>query len=188
MGVLPAHERWKPLAIATLSYGYGLSVTTLQLAQAYSVIAADGELRPVSLQRVDSAVAGRQVMAPDIARKLRRMLEAAAGADGTGRRAAVPGYRIAGKTGTAHKTGPGGYAADRYISLFAGMAPASAPRLVLIVVLDEPQQGEYYGGQVAAPVFGRIMQGSLRILNIPPDDIPGLESGVMVANHSVDGL
>lgn len=187
-GVLQNYQNWSEIELATAAFGHGISVTTLQLAHAYSAIATDGVLHPVSLQRVEGALEGQQVLQPEVAMELRRMLESAVGPDGTGHRAAVRGYRVAGKTGTAHKSELGGYSEDRYTSSFAGMAPASAPRLVLVVVIDEPQAGGYFGGQVAAPVFARVMQGALRILNIPPDDVPGLERGVMVADGSVDGL
>lgn len=112
------------------------------------------------------------------------MLEAAVQPGGTGTNAAVKGYRVAGKTGTAHKAIPGGYAENRYRSLFAGMAPASAPRLVLVVVIDEPQGDEYYGGQVAAPVFAHVMQGALRIFAIPPDDLPSYDQKMIIASES----
>lgn len=181
-GVLHAPGGWSEVELATAAFGYGLSVTVLQLAQAYAAIAADGVQHPVSMQRLQGPVPpGRQVLDPDIARQLRGMMEGVAEADGTARLAAVRGYRIAGKTGTAHKSEAGGYAENRYLSLFAGMAPAHAPRLVLVAVIDEPQGGEYYGGQVAAPVFSAVMRGALRILNVPPDDLPALERGLITA-------
>src|SRR5690606_14952444 len=110
-------------------------------------------------------------MPANIARAVRAMLEQVVGPEGSGKAAAVPGYRVAGKTGTVHKTGPGGYAADRYMSPVAGMAPAGAPGVVMGITIDEPQGDEYYGGQVAAPVFAEVMRGALRILNVPPDAV-----------------
>ena len=171
-GVLTDYHRWYPIDHATLGYGYGLSVSALQLARAYSVIATDGRLRPVSLLATPQPPRGEQVISPQTAMQLRQMLEAVVSATGTAPLAAVPGYRVAGKTGTVRKIGRQGYSSDRYVSLFAGMAPASDPRLVLVVMIDEPRGKEYYGGRVAAPAFARIMGGALRLLNIAPDDIP----------------
>lgn len=181
-GVLHPYRNWSEVELATIAFGYGLSVTTLQLAQAYAAIAADGVQRPVSLQRLDGTPpAGRQAIPADVARAVRSMMEAVADPDGTARLAAIPGYRIAGKTGTAHKVAAGGYAEDQYMSLFAGMAPSREPRLVLVVVIDEPRGSEYYGGQVAAPVFSEVMRGALRIFNVPPDDLPALDARLIAA-------
>lgn len=174
-GLLPHYHRWHPIEQATLAFGYGLSVTPMQLARAYSVLASDGRLRPVSFVRVNEAPPGQPVLSADVARSVRRMLEGVVSEDGTGGNAAVPGYRVAGKTGTVHKSTAGGYADDRYVSVFAGMAPASDPRLVMVVMINEPQ-GQYYGGQVAAPVFSSIMGGALRLLDVPPDDLPLLQT------------
>ncbi len=182
-GVLNSYQNWSEVELATIAFGYGISMTTLHLAQAYAAIANDGVMQPVSLQRLDDSINGRRIMPAPVARKVRRMLEAVVQDGGTGRRAGVPGYRIAGKTGTVHKTTRGGYAEDRYLSLFAGMAPASNPDLVLIVVVDEPQGDEYYGGQVAAPAFSRVMEGALRILNIPPDDLPSFKGHTLMAGR-----
>jgi cell division protein FtsI (penicillin-binding protein 3) len=183
-GVLHPYRSWSEVELATIAFGYGLSVTALQLARAYSAIAADGVQRPVSLQRLEGpAPAGRQVMPADVARNVRAMMEAVADPDGTARQAAIRGYRIAGKTGTAHKVAPGGYAEDQYMSLFAGMAPAREPRLVLVVVIDEPHGDQYYGGQVAAPVFAEVMRGALRIFDVPPDDLPALDARLIAAGR-----
>jgi cell division protein FtsI (penicillin-binding protein 3) len=172
-GILSHHSNWRPISQATLAYGYGLSVTPLQLAQAYSIIAAGGLHRPVSLLRVDQTPIARRVISEDTASAVLSMLEAVVGSDeGTGKRAAVPGYRVAGKTGTVRKFVPGGYADDRYTALFAGIAPVSKPRIAIAVVVDDPRGGEYYGGHVAAPVFSTIAQGALRILAVPPDNFP----------------
>jgi cell division protein FtsI (penicillin-binding protein 3) len=172
-GILSHHSNWRPISQATLAYGYGLSVTPLQLAQAYSIIAAGGLHRPVSLLRADQTPIARRVISEDTASAVLSMLEAVVGSDeGTGKRAAVPGYRVAGKTGTVRKFTPGGYADDRYTALFAGIAPVSKPRIAIVVVVDDPRGGEYYGGHVAAPVFSKIAQGALRILAVPPDNFP----------------
>lgn len=180
-GLLTDCGRWRETERATLSYGYGLSVTALQLAQAYAALAADGRLHPATLLPVGSGVRDeQQVMSPQIARQVRAMLELAMGKDGTGSRGAVPGYRVGGKTGTARKVTAGGYSDSRYMALFAGFAPAQTPRLAMVVVIDEPQGNEYYGGQVAAPVFGRVMSGALRLLDIAPDDLESL--GVKLAD------
>ncbi|MFP6830095.1 MAG: penicillin-binding transpeptidase domain-containing protein [Gammaproteobacteria bacterium] len=168
-GVLNHPQYWRPVGQATLAYGYGLSVTALQLAQAYSVIAADGIRRPISMLVQDEQVAGERVVSVDTARRLRSMLETVVSPAGTGQRAAIRNFRVAGKTGTAKKVGVGGYSEDRYIAVFAGLAPASDPKLVAVVVIDEPRGEDYYGGEVAAPVFSRIVSGALRLMAIPPD-------------------
>lgn len=168
-GLLSPWENWRPIAKATLAYGYGLSVTPLQLAQSYAVFAADGVLRPVSLLRVDNPPIGRRVLSAENARAVVDMLEHVVTPEGTGIRAAVAGYRVAGKTGTARKFDIGGYSTQRYTAVFAGVAPVSRPRLAVVVVVDEPRAGEYYGGAVAAPVFSRIVGGAMRILAIAPD-------------------
>jgi len=168
-GQLTPARRWAKIDQATLSFGYGLSVTPTQLAGAYAVIAADGVRRPVSLLRVDRPPQEERVMSRKTARAVRGMMQAVVSAEGTAPAAAVAGYRVAGKTGTVKKSISGGYADDRYMAIFAGMAPASDPRLVMVVMIDEPSAGQYYGGQVAAPVFSRVMAGALRLLNIAPD-------------------
>jgi len=160
-----------PIEIATLGYGYGISVTPLQLARAYSVLANGGRVLPVSLLRRDTLPEGERVMSEQTARQVRSMLEQAVSQDGTGAAAQVAYYRVGGKTGTAHKLVNGEYAKNSYIASFAGFAPASDPRLVMIITVDEPQGSAYYGGQVAAPVFSKVMAGALRLLNIPPDNL-----------------
>lgn len=167
-GRLQPPERWRPVEIATMSYGYGMTVTALQLARAYAMLAAGGVERPVSFLKVDGPVTGERVLSEDIARQLIPMMESVVTTDGTAIKAAVPGYRVAGKTGTAHKAQNGGYATDQYMSTFAGMAPASRPKVVLVVVMDSPV-GQYYGGLVSAPVFSRIMAETLRLMNVEPD-------------------
>lgn len=168
-GRLQPPERWRPVEVATMSYGYGVTVTALQLAQAYATVAAGGVQRPVSFLKVTGSVPGKRVLEEKIARQLIPMMESVVTVDGTAIKAAVPGYRIAGKTGTAHKAQNGGYAADQYMSTFVGMAPASRPRVVLAVVVDSPSNGQYYGGLVSAPVFSRIMAETLRLMNVEPD-------------------
>ena len=170
-GHLANYHRWRDIERATLAYGYGLSVTAMQLAQAYSVFANDGYRVPVTLLRREQKPEREVVYSPEVARSVRHMMEAVVHKGGTAPKAAVPGYRVAGKTGTVHKSVSGGYADDRYISVFAGMAPASHPRLVIAVVINEPRNGEHYGGLVAGPAFSRIMAGALRLLNVTPDDV-----------------
>ena len=156
---------------ATMSFGYGLSVTPLQLARAYSAIAAGGVLYPVSFLRVDEEVNGERVMSNQTAKKVRSMMERVVSPEGTANKASIANYHVAGKTGTLHKFISGGYAKDRYLSVFAGMAPASDPRLVMVVMINEPRNGQYFGGQVAAPVFSRVISGALRLMDIAPDDL-----------------
>ena len=168
-GRLRAYKSWRPIEQATMAYGHGISVSLLQLARAYTIFAHEGELLPLSLLRLDAPLAGKQVISPATARKLRDMLELAVQPGGTAPKARVMGYRVAGKTGTAHKEENGGYAQHKYVSSFVGFAPASDPRLVIAVMLDEPSAGQYYGGAVAAPVFSAVMGGALRMLGVPPD-------------------
>ena len=179
-GTLTHYDHWRPISQATLAYGYGLSVTPLQLAQAYAVLASDGQLRPVSLVAMDQPVAGDQIISKDSASAVRRMLEEVVRPGGTGTGAAVTGYRIAGKTGTSWKFAAGGYSKDKYISVFAGLAPASDPRLAVVVVIDEPTGELYYGGDVAAPVFADVMSESLRLLAVPPDALPARDPGSII--------
>lgn len=172
-GVLHYRDQWRPIERVTLAYGYGLAVTPLQLARAYSVIANNGELRTPSLLKVgEQTGTPEQVIEPRIARQVLKVLHGVTGPKGTAKRARVEGYSVAGKTGTAHKANSQGYADDRYLAFFAGIAPATNPRLVTIVLIDEPQGDRYYGGEVAAPVFSRITAGALRLLNVVPDQLP----------------
>jgi len=175
-GLLSHHSGWNAIETATLAYGYGISVTALQLAQAYAVLAADGIRRPVNFLRERESTDERRVMSASVARQVRAMLEEAAGPEGTAPKAQIAGYRVAGKTGTVHKSVSGGYAHDKYLSVFAGMAPASDPRLVMVVMVDEPSNGKHYGGLVAAPVFSKVISGALRLLGVPPDDLPLLQT------------
>jgi cell division protein FtsI (penicillin-binding protein 3) len=176
-GLLTHFSHWRPISQATLAYGYGVSVTPLQLVQAYAVLGSNGVLRPVSLLALESASEGERILSRDSAVAVRRMLEEVVRPGGTGTKAAVTGYRIAGKTGTAWKFAAGGYSKDKYISIFAGLAPASDPRLAVVVVIDEPGGELYYGSDVAAPVFANVMSESLRLLAVPPDALPARDPG-----------
>jgi len=180
-GLLSHFGNWRPIAQATLAYGYGLSVTPLQLAQAYAVLGAGGLQRPVSLLRQGPPTIPRRVISAESAEAVLGLMEEVIGPDGTGYRAAVPGYRVAGKTGTTLKFASGGYSTDRYTAIFAGVAPAGNPRLAVVVVVDEPRAGDYYGGKVSAPVFANIIAGATRILAIPPDDLSRRGSVTVVA-------
>lgn len=167
-GKLRSYRSWRPIEQATMSYGHGISVSLLQLARAYTVFANDGEMRPLSLVKLQEPAAGQVVFSSTTARAVRDMLELAVQLGGTAPRAQVAGYRVAGKTGTAHKLDAGTYA-NRYVSSFVGLAPASAPRLIVAVMIDEPSNGQYYGGTVAAPVFSNVMGAALRMLSVPQD-------------------
>jgi cell division protein FtsI (penicillin-binding protein 3) len=185
-GVLRAPSRWVPVEQAAMSYGYGISVTPLQLARAYGAIANGGVALPLTMIKRETPAEGRTVMSTGVAHELRTMIEAATSSTGTGVRAQVADYRIAGKTGTVRKLTPTGYSEEQYVSWFAGFAPVSNPRLVMIVMVDEPRSGSYYGGDIAAPVFGRVMTGALRLLDIPPD-APRLRSPPLIAAQPAPG-
>ncbi len=175
-GRLLHYRDWSGSDIATHAYGYGMSVNALQLARAYATVAHDGEMLPVSFLKVDQPPQGQAVLSPTVARAVRVMMEEVVKRGGTGTKAQVTGYRIAGKTGTARKSQAGGYAENKYVAVFAGVAPASNPRLALAVMIDEPGGDAYYGGLVAGPVFAAIMEDALRTLNIPPDAMPESEA------------
>lgn len=179
-GYLPAYRSWSQARQATISYGYGVAVTALQLADAYDIIADNGVHIAPSFVRVDAPPSGQQVIPASVIVTLRRMLETVVSNEGTGRLADVVGYHVAGKTGTAHIAQNGGYSSTDYISVFCGMAPASNPRLVTVVVIREPSRGQYYAATVAAPVFARVMTGALRLLDIPPDDLGNLTTAYVV--------
>ncbi|MHB8254841.1 MAG: peptidoglycan D,D-transpeptidase FtsI family protein [Acidiferrobacter sp.] len=169
-GFLAPPQTWEPIQKATLSFGYGISVTPLQLARAYTVFANGGVLEPISILKEPTPAKGRRVFSATVVREMRHMLELAASPAGTGATADIVNYRVAGKTGTAHIADGKGYHRHRYVASFAGFAPASDPRLVMVVVIRDPQKHGYYGAQCAAPVFRKVMTGALRILNIPPDN------------------
>lgn len=168
-GLLPAYSQWRPIGIVTMSHGYGLSVTPLQLAHAYATIGSLGVARPVSFLAADAPVAGTRVLEEPICHELLKMLESVVAAEGTGKLAAIPGYRVSGKTGTAWKATAGGYSTDRYMAVFGGVAPETDPRLAAVVVIDEPSAGQHMGGEVSAPVFSRVVGGALRLLAVAPD-------------------
>jgi cell division protein FtsI (penicillin-binding protein 3) len=168
-GRLRPYKTWRPIEQATMSYGYGLSTSLFQLAQAYTIFARDGELIPLSLQKSSEPAAGVRVFSPKNAIAVRQMLGLAAGPGGTGSRAQTMGYSVGGKSGTAHKQEGKGYADKKYRSWFVGLAPVEAPRIVVAVMIDEPSNGQYYGGVVAAPVFSETVQQTLRILGVQPD-------------------
>jgi len=177
-GQLTNYSHWRSVLVATMSHGYGLSVTPLQLAQAYATLGAMGLRRPVSLLRVNDPVPGERVLDGKVSMELLRLLEGVITMPGaTGKLAMIPGYRVAGKTGTAWKAEGGGYSQNRYVAVFGGVAPLSNPRLAAVVVIDEPSAGKYHGGDVAAPVFAAILGGALRVMGIPPDDLSTGEGG-----------
>tara|TARA_R100000081_G_scaffold92044_1_gene72263 strand:- start:4878 stop:6632 length:1755 start_codon:yes stop_codon:yes gene_type:complete len=177
VGKLPTYRTWRSAETAALSYGYGLSVTAVQLAQAYAILANDGRKVPMSLLRVDGLPDTQQVLPEDATRMVQEMLQNVIEAEGGTHRARVPGYHVSGKSGTARKasTSSKGYQEDSYRSLFAGFGPSSDPRIAIAVVIDEPSNGGYYGGLVAAPVFGGLMSNALRLLNVAPDNLASLE-------------
>lgn len=174
VGSLPSHREWRQAETATLSYGYGLSVTAVQLAHAYATLANNGKVLPLSMTRVDGKPDGAQVLPEDVAKTMQGMLQQVIEAPRGVFRAQVPGYHVSGKSGTARKASVGtkGYTANAYRSLFAGFGPSANPRIALVVVIDEPSKAGYFGGLVSAPVFSKVMAGSLRLMNITPDNVP----------------
>ncbi|MEJ4046359.1 peptidoglycan glycosyltransferase FtsI [Erwinia sp. SLM-02] len=183
-GLYPQKQRWSDIERATFSYGYGLMVTPLQLARVYATIGSYGVYRPLSITKVDPPVAGQRVFPEATVRTVVHMMESVALPGGGGVKAAIKGYRIAIKTGTAKKVGPDGKYVNKYIAYTAGVAPASNPRFALVVVINDPQAGKYYGGAVSAPVFGAIMGGVLRTMNVEPDALPTTDKSEMVTNKS----
>ncbi len=168
VGLLPSYRNWKPIQRATYAFGYGLNLTPLQLAQAYSVLATGGLKRQPSLLRVDQIGPAERVIDKQLADTVVDMLRRAVSVEGTATRAQISSYPVAGKTGTVHKVGPGGYQDNKYIASFVGMAPADNPRIVAVAMIDEPSDSLYFGGQVAAPLFSRVAEGALRLLQVPP--------------------
>jgi cell division protein FtsI (penicillin-binding protein 3) len=168
-GVLRNFVSWKPIEQATMSYGHGVSVSLLQLARAYTIFANDGEVAPISFIKVDGTPVRGRVISEQTAQTVLKMLETVTEEGGTGTRARIAGYRVAGKTGTAHKLVGGKYSSNQYVSSFVGLAPVSDPSVIVAVMIDEPSAGKYYGSEVAAPVFKNVMEGALRILKIPGD-------------------
>ncbi|MGB8692063.1 MAG: penicillin-binding transpeptidase domain-containing protein [Steroidobacteraceae bacterium] len=184
-GLLSNYSHWRTLNIATMSHGYGLSVTPLQLAQAYATLGALGVRRPVSLLRVDEPVVGERVLDGAVCAALLHLLESVITPEGTAPLAHIPGFRVAGKTGTAYKTEGSSYSQDRYVGIFGGVAPVSNPRLAAVVVIDEPSAGKHHGGEVAAPVFSAVLGGALRLMGVPPDDLPAAGKDAVLAGTQV---
>ena len=168
-GQLKPWSQWRPIEQATMSYGHGLSVSLLQISRAYTVFTTGGELLPLSLLKQDGHPIGKRIIARETADQVTRMMEMAAMPGGTAPRAQVAGYRVAGKTGTAHKAEAGGYAEHKYVSSFVGFGPVANPRFIVAVMIDEPQGVKYYGGDVGAPVFSSVMGAALRMMSVPPD-------------------
>ncbi|EOK5723118.1 penicillin-binding transpeptidase domain-containing protein [Vibrio vulnificus] len=168
-GIFPTRSRWSPIERATLSFGYGLSITPIQLAHAYATLGNEGMYEPIHIIKSNDRDMAKQVVSKQHAREVLNMLETVTQKGGSARRAAVPGYRVGAKTGTSRKATAGGYS-DEYITYTAGIAPVSDPRIALVVVVNEPQGDDYYGGSVASPVFSEIMKGALQILNVAPDE------------------
>lgn len=186
-GVLPDAHRWGLLHKVTMSYGYAISMTALQLAQAYGALANHGRLMPPTFVKGTRRTA-RDIIDPELARTIVAMLETVTGPEGSGTRARVANYSVAGKTGTSRRATSGGYE-SRYVSVFAGMIPASQPRLVGVVVINDPQGGAYYGGLVAAPVFGRVMDGAMRLLDVAPDRVlAAVDSHLPPPEESAEGV
>lgn len=188
VGELPNHRKWPKAETATLSYGYGLSVTAVQLVHAYAVLANNGVSVPLTMTRADRIPDGVQVMSQDVAKTMQGMLQQVVEAPRGVFRAQVPGYHVSGKSGTARKASVGtkGYTANAYRSMFAGFAPSSNPRIAMVVVIDEPSKAGYFGGLVSAPVFSRVMAGSLRLMNITPDNLPPPVAPTPVAPQTAD--
>ena len=168
-GLLRPAAKWRPIEQATMAYGHGISVSLLQIARAYTIFTGEGHLLPLTLVKRDSLPIGRPLVSRGTAAKVTRMMELAVGPGGTAPRAAVPGYRVAGKTGTAHKPESGGYAESKYVSSFVGFGPVTNPRFIVAVMLDEPSGAKYFGGDVSAPVFSSVMGAALRMMSVPPD-------------------
>ena len=188
LGSLPAYRKWHPVTQATFAFGYGLSVSSLQLARAYAVLANDGLRKEISMVALNSEPEGLRVINAATTKEVRHMLRAASSHKGTGRRAMIDGYSVGGKTGTLHKVKvDGGYDDNRYMSVFAGLSPISNPRLATVVVIDEPRQGDYFGGLVAAPVFSEITGNALRLMQVTPDETDQNSSLVSLDKGNVSG-
>ena len=180
-GMLLNYKHWRPINQANMSFGYSLSVTPLQLAHAYSILGADGIAKPLSFKRVDGIVEGQRVIDDGVAREMVKIMESVVTEEGaTGARAAIVGYRVAGKTGTAQKLVNGVYSSDSHIASFGGVVPASHPKLACVVVINEPRDGTYYATTVAAPVFSNVMAGALRLLAVPPDGLQNVPAATLV--------
>ena len=167
-GMIPMRSRWSKIELATLGFGYGLRVTPLQLTAAYAALANKGVRKPISVLKISQPPQGQRVIDAQIAEQVIHALESVVEEGGTGGKAAVPGYRVAGKTGTAKVATAGGYGKD-YVGTFAGFAPVSNPRFAMVVIINEPHGGAYYGGSVAGPTFAEVMSSALQLYNVPPD-------------------
>ncbi|HEX2603253.1 MAG TPA: penicillin-binding transpeptidase domain-containing protein, partial [Oxalicibacterium sp.] len=167
-GRVRPYKSWRPIEQATMSYGHGISVSLIQLAHAYTIFARNGDLIPLSFQKVTDLPIGQRIIAPKTAQQMRTMLETVVSPEGTAPQAQVPGYRVGGKTGTAYKIVGGKYV-KKYVSSFIGIAPMSDPRLIVAVMLDEPEAGQHYGGVVAGPVFANVVANALRAMDVAPD-------------------
>lgn len=181
-GQFTTYNNWSELELATISFGYGISVNALQLAQAYMVLASHGIKYPISFHKLEKPASGERILSETVSKQVNLMLESVVKQGGTGTKADVIGYRVAGKTGTVHKSEAGGYSENKYLSLFSGFAPVSDPRIVLVVIIDQPSGDQYYGGQVAAPLFSNVMTAALRMLNVAPDDWPENRQQIMAKN------
>lgn len=174
IGSLPDSTHFQPIEVAAMSYGYGLNVTALQLAQAYMILGNGGVKHPLGLVYREASLPGEQVIEPTISNDLRKAMKAVVAKGGTGMRAGLPMYEVGGKTGTVHSVGRSGYEESQYKALFAGVAPIEEPEVAMVVVIDGPQGAEYYGGEVAAPVFSRVVNGTMRLLDVSPDKSSGV--------------
>ena len=180
-GMLLNYKQWRPINQANMSFGYSLSVTPLQLAHAYAVLGAGGISRQLSMKKIDSPVEGQRVIEERTAHEMIKIMESVVTEEGaTGTRAAVVGYRVAGKTGTAQKLVNGAYSSDAHIASFGGVVPATHPKIAVVVVINEPRDGTYYATTVAAPVFSNIASGALRLLAVPPDDLQNVPAATLV--------
>lgn len=180
-GRVRPYESWRAIEQATMSYGHGISVSLIQMARSYMIFARNGDTIPLTFQKTGSQPIGQKVISEKTARAIRKMMEMAAGPDGTAPKAQVPGYRVAGKTGTTHKIVGGKYV-KKYVSSFVGFAPASDPRIIIAVMVDDPSNGKHYGGDVAAPVFSSVAVNALRTMNVAPDT---LNTSVVIPAESV---
>ena len=179
-GYLKPSSRWQDIDQVSASFGYGFSTNLLNLAHSYLLFSNQGKMVPLSIIKLDAAPAGEQLIKADVANAVLKMMETVVSREGTAIKAAIPGYRVAGKTGTVHKTKRGGYEENTYLTLFAGIVPVSNPDLIMAVLVNEPSRGVYYGGLVAAPVFKEVMEEALRLRNVPPDqemDLPTETTG-----------
>jgi cell division protein FtsI (penicillin-binding protein 3) len=188
IGSLPDSTHFQPIEVAAMSYGYGLNVTALQLAQAFMILGNGGVKHPLGLVYRDASSPGEQIISPAVSKNLRKAMKAVVAKGGTGTRAGLPMYDVGGKTGTVHSVGRSGYEENQYKALFAGVAPIDEPEIAMVVVIDGPQGAEYYGGEVAAPVFSRVVNGTMRLLDVSPDKssgVPALPKSILASRGSL---